>query len=79
MGAKTSADRAALGLAQEEHHRSTSALRPQREELLSASSDTEKEITELKRALEERKLRLTTLQGRQYFTDATLSLAESKY
>lgn len=45
---KTSADRAALQVTKEEYHKITSALGKQRGELHSTSSDTEKEILELK-------------------------------
>lgn len=57
----TLADRAALHLAQEKHYRSTSAQHKQHEELLSTSSDTEKEINELNQAFKECELYLTIL------------------
>lgn len=72
------ADLAARSLA-EEHYRTTSALRRQREDILSASSDTKREITDLERTLRERELRLSTLISRQHTTDVALSSVTTKH
>lgn len=77
--AKTTVDRAALELAEAEHKRATSALTHQREELLSATSDMEREKADLQNTLKERELRLITLQGHQRSTDAALSSANDKH
>lgn len=55
--AKTSAGRAALYMATEEHQKTNSALLRKRGEL-SASSDTEKDISELKQTYQEREVRM---------------------
>lgn len=64
--AKISADRAAR-LAGEEHKRTISALRRQREEVLSASPDTERE------------LHLAALYSHQYSTEPALSVATTQH
>lgn len=51
--AKALVDLAAHRLTDEGHQRTTSAVRRQPEEILSASSDTEQEIADLKRSLQE--------------------------
>lgn len=84
-GAKLVADRAARHLADEEHQRTTSALHRQTAKILSASSDTEREITEIKRALKKRELDLAALRSRYrstdevFFTPATQHHAFLKY
>lgn len=57
----------------------TSALHRKQKEILSATSDDEKEITALKRPLKESELRLSTLHHRHCSTDAALSSAYVKH
>lgn len=75
--AKTSRDRAARQLADDEHKRATLVLHRQREEILSSSSDAENEINEVKRTLAERELRLTAQRTRR--PDTALSDTNRKH
>lgn len=77
--AKTIVDQVAIEPTEAEHARTTSAISQQREDILSACSDTEREIATLSRMLKKRELHLAAFYSRQPSTNAALSSVTAQH